>query len=969
MANKVNFQENISNELKKHQNQADLAYAMKSKDKELSKNDEKLHTITFDMQQCLPAPVISSSLTLNKRQLWTYNLTIHDCDNGQGHCFLWNETVGNRGANNNNDIVNEDETKDVEIGTSTLDKVIDSCINNVSFIQNETVSIGNKDNANIDLNLNVIESNDHQQFLSNELIPNIFKKPEITQLNQFFKHHPQKPKLNEEIPFNFQKAFFRSNGSERKWLTYNKNPEQLFCYVCLAFSTDSNNFVKGLDVWSHTYIRIDEHEKSTTHKNCVSAFFLHSNEHDIGSLLFSENKNEIKKNREIITRVIEVVKLIGKRGLSYRGNQFEAAYTLSDPFVDHGNFLEIILFLAKYDFQMKDHLEMVIKKSHKAHESGSKGRGGLVTFLSKTTVDYIIAAISRLIKKYICHEVENAKMYAVMLDTTQDITSSDQCSVVLRYVDDNGIHESLIAVVNCSDSTGKGMHSLLQNVLLLNNLNITNCIANTTDGAANMQGEYNGFSTWLNESSPYQVHVWCYSHVLNLVLLDASKLPLAAASLFDLCNSLAVFFKDSHKRMRVWTERCHSLNQRLQSIGETRWWSKEVALIKIFGSTEGPSKSNALYVDVLMALYDIINDEKSTPDTRVKAETMKNALLNFSTILTAYIYLRIFSITGPLSRYLQSKSMDLITAQNLVDGALEQLEKVQRNMEWIKLSADSFVVWANTELDLRFDGDSPIIVNEILPNIRTRKKKMLPGEISNDNLIHEGPLKKFEIEVHNIILDTVVESIKKRFIKHRKLYNDLSCLSPTYFPYIIQNGLPDQALTTLCEKLNNLNLNITYIGLKDELIHFAKNWDKLKKSIAESFATSYSFELIQEEEYDIESKINPESQNTTCKSCKNCVVCCYNILQKYYLYCDAYSYLFLAYKYVLTLPSTQVSCERSFSFLKNIKTRLRSQLSDPKLEAFMLMAIEKQKLALLDSDTIIDEVQKESSLLKKKLSL
>lgn len=72
---------------------------------------------------------------------------------------------------------------------------------------------------------------------------------------------------------------------------------------------------------------------------------------------------------------------------------------------------------------------------------------------------------------------------------------------------------------------------------------------------------------------------------------------------------------------------------------------------------------------------------------------------------------------------------------------------------------------------------------------------------------------------------------------------------------------------------------------------------------------------------------------------------------------------------MLTLPSTQVSCERSFSFLKNIKTRLRSQLSDPKLEAFMLIAIEKQKLTLLDSNKIIEEVEKESSLLKKKLSL
>lgn len=80
-----------------------------------------------------------------------------------------------------------------------------------------------------------------------------------------------------------------------------------------------------------------------------------------------------------------------------------------------------------------------------------------------------------MIKKSICDEVKNAKMYAVMLDSTQDITSSDQCAVVLRYVDDNGIHESLIAVINCSDSTGKGMHDLLQNVLLLNDLNVKNC--------------------------------------------------------------------------------------------------------------------------------------------------------------------------------------------------------------------------------------------------------------------------------------------------------------------------------------------------------------------------------------------------------------------------------------------------------------------------------------------------------------
>jgi len=46
--------------------------------------------------------------------------------------------------------------------------VTDSCINNVS-LENETFSIGNKDNANIALNLNVIESIDHQKSVSNDV--------------------------------------------------------------------------------------------------------------------------------------------------------------------------------------------------------------------------------------------------------------------------------------------------------------------------------------------------------------------------------------------------------------------------------------------------------------------------------------------------------------------------------------------------------------------------------------------------------------------------------------------------------------------------------------------------------------------------------------------------------------------------------------------------------------------------------
>ncbi|XP_041836765.1 uncharacterized protein LOC121652114 [Melanotaenia boesemani] len=63
----------------------------------------------------------------------------------------------------------------------------------------------------------------------------------------------------------------------------------------------------------------------------------------------TDRKDQVRKKRQVLERVVDVVKFIGKRGLSYRGQQSEAAYTLDDHNIDHGNFLELITLLGKYD--------------------------------------------------------------------------------------------------------------------------------------------------------------------------------------------------------------------------------------------------------------------------------------------------------------------------------------------------------------------------------------------------------------------------------------------------------------------------------------------------------------------------------------------------------------------------------------------------------------------------------------------
>ena len=86
------------------------------------------------------------------------------------------------------------------------------------------------------------------------------------------------------------------------------------------------------------------------------------------------------------------------------------------------------------------------------------------------------------------------------------------------------------------------------------NIDIGTCVDNSTDGAPNMQGHYWGFSTFLSEQSPNQIHVWCYAHILNLVLADTTGSVVESASLFSLLNDIAVFPRESYKRMRKWEE-------------------------------------------------------------------------------------------------------------------------------------------------------------------------------------------------------------------------------------------------------------------------------------------------------------------------------------------------------------------------------------------------------------------------------
>lgn len=89
----------LKNTLEKHQEAFKAAYEEKKKDKELAQSCKDVAVITFDLQQCLPTPFVKTNVSFYKRQLWTYNFTIHDSKTNKAFCYMWPECEGNRGAN------------------------------------------------------------------------------------------------------------------------------------------------------------------------------------------------------------------------------------------------------------------------------------------------------------------------------------------------------------------------------------------------------------------------------------------------------------------------------------------------------------------------------------------------------------------------------------------------------------------------------------------------------------------------------------------------------------------------------------------------------------------------------------------------------------------------------------------------------------------------------------------------------
>ncbi|KAL4143955.1 hypothetical protein QTP88_006203 [Uroleucon formosanum] len=236
----------------------------------------------------------------------------------------------------------------------------------------------------------------------------------------FLERHPIQPigSNGKQIPFNPSKLYYRAlpNGEKilKKWISYSSILNKIFCANCMMFSNDSP-FVNGYTIKTkHVYKAAEEHENSKTHQQAISAALQCAMSKDICSLidrdLTFKRLKEIEQRRLDLKRLIDIIIFIGRQGSPFRGKE-EGAHSLNKK-GNHGNFLELVLLLADYDSVLRVHLNQCILKSDKNKQN--RGRGSLITFMSKSIVNKLIIIIGNSFQNIILNETKESSIISVI---------------------------------------------------------------------------------------------------------------------------------------------------------------------------------------------------------------------------------------------------------------------------------------------------------------------------------------------------------------------------------------------------------------------------------------------------------------------------------------------------------------------------------------------------------------------------
>lgn len=284
----------------------------------------------------------------------------------------------------------------------------------------------------------------------------------------------------------------------------------------------------------------------------------------------------------------------------------------------------------------------------------------------------IIDSCGTLIQRQIVSKINKSQCFTILADETADVSGTEQFSICIRYFDTDlsKIREDFLIFVPVTDVTRNGLATVILNTLTSLGLNLNYLRGQGYDGAAAMSGCFNGVQAHITEKYPLALYLHCTSHCLNLTVSYACNVKSVRNTIGSI-QEIAVFFR-TPKRQHVLEKNIEkispSLNiKRLKMMCPTRWVERHDSILVFL----------ELFDSILEALEEI--SQWVDLDTSSKAKKLLIAMQEPEFVKTTHIVAKVFSISMPLSRQLQTENIDLVLALQLANDVRTVFQDLRRD--------------------------------------------------------------------------------------------------------------------------------------------------------------------------------------------------------------------------------------------------------------------------------------------------
>uniref|UniRef100_A0A8C5Z794 Zinc finger MYM-type containing 1 n=1 Tax=Marmota marmota marmota TaxID=9994 RepID=A0A8C5Z794_MARMA len=694
-----------------------------------------------------------------------------------------------------------------------------------------------------------------------------------------------------------QKVKGKSQNTRKPWHSPFQHVENsvkkdiTFCYSCQLFcqknfSYRGESFVtQGTSNWKKTLEKFRKHEKSEMHLNSLQFWRKYQFCDEAVSDNLSINSNQIEGNKKYLKLIIENILFFGKQCLPLGAND------QSISSINKGNFLELL------EIRAKDKGEEMFRLM-----------SSQIDFYNSTQIQSdIIEIIKTEMLQDIVNEINISSAFSIICDETTDSVTKEQLSICVRYPQKTSksilIKERFLGFVNIEKMTGTHLHRNIKTYLQQIGVDFNKICGQSYDSTTNLRVKFNKIAAEFRKEEPRALYIHCYAHFLDLAVIRFCK---EVKELRCALNTLSSLFNTIHMsgEMLANFQNIFKLSQNKtckKHVSQSCWTVHDRTLLSVIDN-----------LPEIIETLEFVSSHSSNTSLADELSDLLALVSKFEFIFCLKLLYRVLSVTGILSKELQSETIDIFSLSSKIEAILECLSS-ERNDVYFK------TIWDGAEEICKKITSKGFEVEK--PYLQRRRKIQKTIDLDNsDSMFPTSTEEQYKINIYYQGLDTVLQNLKLCFSEID--YCKMKQISELLFKW---NEPLNEATAKHIQEFYQLDADII------PELRFYRHYAKLNFVI----------------DYDSITFVNLGSLFIQ-HGLHNSIPCISKLL-----------YIALSW------PITSPTAENSFSILPRLKTYLFHNMGEEKFSGLALMAIEQELVnKLMEPERLNGIVEKFISQMK-----